>query len=86
MISSYTFFIFIINILNSLQAIDQVYIMTKGGPANSTNLIVYYIYEQAFLFWNMDLGATLTTMLTLFLLLCVVFIFRFIGRRVYYEV
>ena len=86
MISSYTFFIFIINIINSLQAIDQVYIMTQGGPANSTNLIVYYIYEQAFRFWNRGIGATLTTILILFLLILVSFIFKSIGRRVYYEV
>ena len=86
MISSYTFFIFIINILNSLQAIDQVYIMTQGGPANSTNLIVYYIYEQGFRFWNRGIASTLTTILILFLLVFVSLIFKSIGRRVYYEV
>jgi len=86
MISSYTFFIFIINIINSLQAIDQVYIMTQGGPANSTNLIVYYIYEHAFLFWNRGIASTLTTILILFLLIFISFIFRSIGKRVYYEV
>jgi len=86
MISSYTFFIFIINIINSLQAIDQVYIMTQGGPANSTNLIVYYIYEQAFRFWNRGIGSTLTTLLILFLLIFISFIFKSIGARVYYEV
>jgi ABC-type sugar transport system permease subunit len=86
MISSYTFFVFIINIINSLQAIDQVYIMTQGGPANSTNLIVYYIYEHAFRFWNRDIGSTLTTLLILFLMVFISFIFRSIGRRVYYEV
>ncbi len=86
MISSYTFFIFIINIINSLQAIDQVYIMTRGGPANSTNLIVYYIYEQAFLFWNRGIGSTLTTILILFLLIFISFIFKSIGKKVFYEV
>ena len=86
MISSYTFFIFIINIINSLQAIDQVYIMTQGRPANSTNLIVYYIYEQAFRFWNRGIGSTLTTILILFLLIFISFIFKSIGSRVYYEV
>ena len=86
MISSYTFFIFIINIINSLQAIDQVYIMTQGGPGNSTNLIVYYIYEQAFRFWNRGIGSTLTTILILFLLIFISFIFKSIGKKVYYEV
>ena len=85
LLSSYTFFIFIINIVDSLQSIDLVYIMTRGKPDNSTNLIVYYIYQQAFRYWNMGVGSTLTSMLTVFLLICVVVIFSTIGRRVYYE-
>lgn len=64
LLSSYTFFIFIINIVDSLQSIDLVYIMTQGRPADSTNLIVYYIYQQAFRYWNMGVGSTLTSMLT----------------------
>ncbi len=85
LLSSYTFFIFIINIVDSLQSIDLVYIMTQGRPADSTNLIVYYIYQQAFRYWNMGVGSALTSMLTLFLLICVVVIFSTIGRRIYYE-
>jgi ABC-type sugar transport system permease subunit len=85
LLSSYTFFIFIINIVDSLQSIDLIYIMTRGKPADSTNLIVYYIYQQAFRYWNMGVGSTLTSMLTLFLLICVVVIFSTIGRKVYYE-
>ena len=86
LISPYTFFIFIINIVDSLQSVDLVYIMTQGKPANATNLIVYYIYQQAFRFWNMGMGSTLTTLLTLFLLCCVTIVFATFGRRVYYEV
>jgi ABC-type sugar transport system permease subunit len=86
LLSSYTFFIFIINIVDSLQSIDLIYIMTQGKPAHASNLFVYYIYQQAFRFWNMGMGSTLTAILTLFLLACVVAIFSTIGRRVYYEV
>jgi len=86
LISSYTFFIFIINIVNSLQSVDLIYIMTQGKPAHASKLIVYYIYQQAFRYWNMGMGSTLTTMLALFLLCCVVLIFSTIGRKVYYEV
>ena len=86
LLSSYTFFIFIINIVNSLQAVDLIYIMTQGKPAHATNLFVYYIYQHAFRYWNMGMGSTLTTILTLFLLGCVIMIFSTIGRKVYYEV
>ncbi|OHD75674.1 MAG: hypothetical protein A2V99_11405 [Spirochaetes bacterium RBG_16_67_19] len=86
LLSSYTFFVFIINIVDSLQSIDLVYIMTQGRPADATNLMVYYIYQQAFRYWNMGVGSTLTSMLTIFLLICVAVIFSTIGRRIYYEV
>ena len=85
LLSSYTFFVFIINIVDSLQSIDLVYIMTRGKPDNSTNLIVYYIYQQAFRYWKKGIGSTLTSMLTIFLLICVIIIFSTIGRKVYYE-
>ncbi|MEX1030078.1 MAG: sugar ABC transporter permease [Paenibacillaceae bacterium] len=41
-------FILIVTIIGSLQVFDQIKIMTEGGPANSTNVTVLYIYNQAF--------------------------------------
>lgn len=86
LISSYTFFIFIIAIINALEAVDQIYIMTQGGPSNSTNLIVYYIYQNAFRFWEMGLASALTTLLVLSLVTVIGIIFVYVGRKVYYEV
>lgn len=86
LISSYTFFIFIINIVDSLQSVDFVYVMTQGKPGHSTDVIVFYIYEQAFKYFNMGMGSTLTTLLSLFLLACVALVFLTFGKRVYYEV
>jgi sn-glycerol 3-phosphate transport system permease protein len=85
MLSSYSFFVFITSIIDSLQAVDQVYIMTQGGPFESTNMLVYYIYETAFKYWDRGVGSAITTVLTLFLLAITVLIFRTIGRKVYYE-
>lgn len=85
MLSSYSFFVFITSIIDSLQAVDQVYIMTQGGPFESTNLLVYYIYENGFKYWNRGLGSAMTTVLTVFLLIATVIIFKTIGKKVYYE-
>lgn len=85
MLSSYAFFVFVTSIIDSIQAVDQVYIMTQGGPNESTNLIVYYIYETAFKYWDRGKGAALTTLLAIFLLAVTVVVFRTIGKKVYYE-
>jgi multiple sugar transport system permease protein len=52
-----------------LQAFDLVYIMTKGGPANSTNLIIYYIYQQAFQYSNFGYAAAMASFLVAVLLI-----------------
>lgn len=85
LLAPFTFFVFIISIANSFQSIDQVYIMTQGAPNDSTNLFVYYIYQQAFRYWNMGYGATLTALLMIFLLSLTLIFFRFLGRRIYYQ-
>ena len=65
---------------------DQVYIMTQGGPGDRTNVLVFYIYQHAFRFWDLGMGSTLTTLFILGLLVAIWLVFRVIGRKVYYEV
>ncbi|MGH3648884.1 MAG: carbohydrate ABC transporter permease [Micromonosporaceae bacterium] len=58
-----SFFVFITSIVNSvtgLQAFDLVYVMTQGGPANSTSTVVFYTYQQAFQFSNYGYAAAIT--------------------------
>src|SRR5919199_355969 len=47
----------------SLRSFEQVYIITGGGPLNSTNLLVYYIYEQAFALFDFGYAAAAATLL-----------------------
>jgi ABC-type sugar transport system permease subunit len=84
LISPTTFFVVIIAIINSFQSIDQVYIMTQGGPANATNVIVYYIYENAFLYADFGYGFTLSSVLFVILLLFTIIYFLALSRRVHY--
>lgn len=42
----------IVSMIKSMQVFGQVYVMTGGGPANSTMVIVYYLYQQAFEFYR----------------------------------
>ncbi len=84
MLSPTILFVIIIAIMNSFQAIDQVYLMTRGGPGNATNLIVFFIYENAFRFYDIGYASTITSLLLIVLLILTILTFRVSKRRVYY--
>jgi len=65
-----SFFVLIhttVGAVTGLQAFDLVYVLTKGGPANATTTVVFYIYEQAFTFNNLGYASALTTLVVLLL-------------------
>ena len=53
----------LITIIGSLQAFDHIMLMTGGGPANATNVLVYYIYFQAFKIFQTGYASALATIL-----------------------
>lgn len=76
-----TVFVGTISVLGGLQVFTQMFIMTNGGPGNSTLSLVYYIYEQAFENLNMGYAATVSVALFLVSLAATVFAVRIIGTR-----
>jgi len=85
MLSPSVFFAMIISVISSFQAFSQIYIMTGGGPANSTNVIVLHIYELAFEYWKMGEGCVVGWVLFTIILLFTLIQFSLSGRWVYYE-
>lgn len=61
----------------TLRSFEQVYIITGGGPLNSTNLLVYYIYEQAFARFEFGYAAAAATILLAIAFILVYAYFRF---------
>ncbi len=53
------FFVLVTNTISVLQIFSEPYIMTQGGPANSTLTIVYYLYQKGFQRFQMGYGASL---------------------------
>ena len=49
--------------INALQLFDEVYATTKGGPARSTTVVVYYLYQQAFQFFHAGYAAAIAVVL-----------------------
>ncbi len=78
-------FVFVVAIISSFQVFDQVFVMTQGGPADQTNVLIFYIYQNAFRFWDLGMGAALTTVFICLLLVLIALVFRAVGRWVYYE-
>jgi multiple sugar transport system permease protein len=80
-----TLFLVVWSTINALQLFDEIYVTTRGGPLGSTTVIVYYLYEQAFQFFNGGYGAAVAYVLFLGIMV-VTLIQLWIGRRrVYYS-
>jgi ABC-type sugar transport system permease subunit len=79
--STFLFAIVMATIWN-LQLFDSVFILTNGGPVNSTTTIVWYVYKSLFDFGNVGYGATLSCLLLLVILALTVVELRLLrGRR-----
>jgi multiple sugar transport system permease protein len=84
MLSPTTFFVLIISIINSFQAFTSIYVMTGGGPGEATQVLVFRIYEEAFVNTNFGYASAQATVLFLIVLLFTVFQFRSRERHVVY--
>jgi multiple sugar transport system permease protein len=73
-----SFFVLLVSTVSAVsgsQAFDLIYVMTNGGPANSTSLAVFYIYQQAFKFNNYGYAAAMASVLVVILLAMTVVLF-----------
>jgi sn-glycerol 3-phosphate transport system permease protein len=80
-----TLFVSIIALTNAYKLVDHLMIMTRGGPNNSSNLLLYYIYETAFSFWDQGMASALTVVMIAVLLLIAAVQFFGLDRRIHYN-
>lgn len=80
LISPTAFAAILLAVVGSFQSVDLIYILTQGRPGNSTNTMIYYIYQEGIADWNIGYGSALSTVLFLGLLLFTV-IYLFAGER-----
>lgn len=64
-----TIFVTIMSTIGSFQVFDLVYVMTNGGPANSTSVIVYYIYQNSFMFFKQGYASAAAYILFIIILI-----------------
>jgi sn-glycerol 3-phosphate transport system permease protein len=80
-----TLFVLINAVINAFRLVDHIVVMTRGGPDNATSLLLYYIYEIGFRFWDSSYAAALTMVLLVMLGIAALAQFMFLERRTHYQ-
>lgn len=85
MLSPTLFFLIIINLISSFQVFETIAIMTKGGPINSTNTLVYYIYEYGFRYFKIGYASAAGVVLLIVVGILTLVYFKLLSRKVHYQ-
>jgi sn-glycerol 3-phosphate transport system permease protein len=85
MVMPTTLFVAINALINAFRVVDQVIAMTGGGPDNASTLLLFYIYQVAFSFWDSGYAAALSTVLLVALASVALAQFFLLDRRVHYR-
>ena len=80
-----TLFVLINAVINSFKLVDQLFILTKGGPDNASSLLLYYIYQVAFSFLDESYAATLTVVLLVILAVLAIGQYFLLEKRIHYQ-
>ncbi len=85
MLSPVLFFVIIISVVSSFQNFTEIRVMTEGGPGESSNVLIWYLWENAFIFLKLGISAAVAWIMFVILMALTGIQFR-VGRRwVYYE-
>ncbi len=85
MLSPVIFFNLVMGLIGSFQYFTQVYIMTNGGPQDSTLFYALYLFNRAFVDLRMGYASAMAWILFAITLACTLLVFRSSARWVYYE-
>ena len=79
------FFVLVVSTISAFQSFAQIHILTKGGPAEATNVVVYSIYREAFFNFQTGYASAQAVILFAILMLLTAIQFLVIERRVHYS-
>jgi len=78
------FFVAVVSVINSFQSFGQIHILTQGGPANASNILVYKLYQDAFNNFRTGFASAQAVLLFAIILVATVIQFAVAKRRVHY--
>ncbi len=85
LLSPTTFFVLVMSVIGSFQVFDTVYVLTSGGPLNSTKVLVFYLYEQAFKFFDMGYASAVAYLLFAIVFILTLLQIRYLRGSVHYS-
>lgn len=80
-----TYFLLVISVIEAFQVFTIVNVMTRGGPAGATDMLVNLLYEIGFELFDIGRGSALAVILFVLLVALAILKSRIIGRKVHYE-
>ena len=86
LLSPTIFFVVIITAISSFQVFDLIYLMTQGGPLDSTNVLVYAIYKNAFEYFNIGKASAIAYVLFVIILILTLIQWNLRKKLVYNEI
>ncbi|MFC0212509.1 carbohydrate ABC transporter permease [Paenibacillus chartarius] len=85
LLSPTIFFLIIVSIINAFQSFGQMHILTKGGPAGATEVLVYSIYKEAFVNYQFGTGSAMALVLFVIILILTIVQFTVLEKKVHYQ-
>ncbi|AMB98853.1 glycerol-3-phosphate ABC transporter permease [Aerococcus urinaehominis] len=75
------FFVIVTNVINAFQGFGQIHLLTKGGPGEATNVIVYDIYRNAFMNYRYGFASAESVVLFVIVMILTIIMFYFRNER-----
>jgi len=85
LVSPTLFFVTVVSVIGAFQVFGQIHILTKGGPVNSTDVVVFNIYQDAFVNFNFGTGSAQALVLFAIILILTFVQFKVLERKVHYQ-
>ena len=80
-----TYFLLVVSVIEAFQVFTIIDVMTRGGPAGATDMLVHLLYRTGFVLFDIGRGSALAMLLFIVLIALALVKSRLIGRRVHYE-
>ena len=80
-----TIFVLVNALINAFRMVDHIFVMTNGGPNNASSLLLFYLYEVGFKFWDVGYASALTMVLLTILAVIGLLQFFLLDKRTHYR-